>query len=86
MRDDLFRILSAMTERVRADAAVFGVDSDQYLAGVWTEIEKFSRRIGLPEDESGPPDDPTGDSEPAGKTPGPDAANAPNAPGHHARE
>jgi hypothetical protein len=71
MRDDLFRILSAMTERVRADAAVFEVDSDQYLAGVWTEIEKFSRRIGLPEDESGPPDDPTGDSEPAREAPGP---------------
>ena len=57
MRDDLFRILSAMTERVRADAAEFEVDADVYLAGVWTEVEKFGRRIGLPGgDDSSPPD------------------------------
>jgi len=55
MRDDLFRILGAMTERVRADAAEFEVDADDYLAGVWTDIEKFSRRIGLPSDDGEPP-------------------------------
>jgi hypothetical protein len=68
MRDDLFRILSAMTERVRADAAEFGVDSDEYLAAVWTEIEKFSRRIGLSEDDGGPTDDPP-DTGPAREEP-----------------
>src|SRR2546430_3644897 len=42
MRDDLFRLLRSMTERVRADAAAFGVDSDDYLARVWVDIESFS--------------------------------------------
>lgn len=55
MRDDLFRLLSGMTERVRADAAEFDVDSDQYLAGVWVDIEKFGSRIGLPVNEESPP-------------------------------
>jgi len=52
MRDDLFRILTAMTERVRADAAEFGVDADDYLARVWADVEASGRRIGLP-DEGG---------------------------------
>jgi hypothetical protein len=73
MRDDLFRILSAMTERVRADAAEFDVDSDEYLAAVWTDIEKVSRRIGLSEDDGGPTDDPadtgTAREEPSPRTP-----------------
>jgi len=47
MRDDLFRILRAMTERVRADAAAFEVDADEYLAWVWTDVEAFGKRIGL---------------------------------------
>jgi hypothetical protein len=55
MRDDLFRILAAMTERVRADAAEFEVDADAYLAGVWADVEKFGRRIGLSDDDGEPP-------------------------------
>ena len=47
MRDDLFRILQAMTERVRADAAAFEVDADEYLAWVWADVEAFGKRIGL---------------------------------------
>ena len=47
MRDDLFRILQAMTERVRADAAAFDIDADDYLGWVWTDVEGFGKRIGL---------------------------------------
>lgn len=70
MRDDLFRILSAMTERVRADAAQFEVDSDEYLAAVWADIEKFSRRIGLSEDDGGPAVGGDTDSGPPRQEPG----------------
>jgi hypothetical protein len=58
LRDDLFRILQAMTERVRADAAAFDVDADAYLGWVWTDVEGFGKRIGLlqpPTDDGGPP-------------------------------
>jgi hypothetical protein len=59
MKSDLFRILTAMTERVRSDAAEFDVDADVYLEGVGQEVEKFGRRIGLSSaDEPEPPDDP----------------------------
>jgi hypothetical protein len=54
MRDDLFRILQAMTERVRADAAEFEVDADEYLSWVWSDVEAFGKRIGLTGDGSGP--------------------------------
>ena len=59
MKGDLFRILTAMTERVRADAAEFDVDADAYLEGVGQEVEKFGRRIGLSAgDAAEPPDEP----------------------------
>ena len=51
MRDDLFRILQAMTERVRADAAAFDIDADEYLSWVWSDVEAFGKRIGLDGDE-----------------------------------
>jgi hypothetical protein len=57
MRDDLFRILQAMTERVRADAAEFEVNADDYLEWVWNDVEAFGKRIGLTSDGSGPPGD-----------------------------
>jgi hypothetical protein len=56
MRDDLFRILQGMTERVRADAAAFDVDADDYLGWVWADVEAFGKRIGL-FDRGGPPDE-----------------------------
>jgi hypothetical protein len=57
MRDDLFRILQAMTERVRADAAAFDVDADDFLGWVWSDIEVFGKRIGLTDGrgDEGPP-------------------------------
>ncbi len=56
MRDDLFRLLRSMTERVRFDAAEFGVDADEYLARVWADVETFGRRIGLAGGGGEPPD------------------------------
>ncbi|MBV9174017.1 MAG: ferritin-like domain-containing protein [Chloroflexi bacterium] len=47
MRDELFRTLQAMTERVRADAVALEVDADDYLAGVWADVEASAERIGL---------------------------------------
>jgi hypothetical protein len=58
MRDDLFRILQAMTERVRADAAAFDIDSDAYLGWVWNDVEAFGKRIGL-QDGPGQDDPPS---------------------------
>jgi hypothetical protein len=58
MRDDLFRILQAMTERVRGDAAAFGIDSDEYLGWVWSDVEAFGKRIGLQDRPSEPPPPP----------------------------
>jgi len=56
MRDDLFRILQPMTERVRADAAAFDVDADDYLGWVWADVEAFGKRIGLVDGDDGPPE------------------------------
>ena len=61
MRDDLYRLLQAMTERVRADGDVFGVDGDEYLGRVWADVETFGRRIGVVAEDDGEP--------PAGGTP-----------------
>jgi hypothetical protein len=58
MRDDLFRILQAMTERVRADAAAFDVDADDYLGWVWSDVEAFGKRIGLENGRTGQNDEP----------------------------
>jgi P-aminobenzoate N-oxygenase AurF len=58
MRDDLFRILQAMTERVRADAAAFDIDSDDYLGWVWSDVEAFGKRIGLLDRPQPPPPPP----------------------------
>jgi len=53
MRDDLFQILQAMTERVRSDAAAFDVDADDYLGWVWADVEAFGKRIGLVDSGNG---------------------------------
>jgi hypothetical protein len=54
-RDDLFRLLQSMTERVRADTETLGLDADSYLDNVWTDIEKFGHRIGLTASTDPPP-------------------------------
>jgi hypothetical protein len=56
MRDDLFRLLRSMTERVRADAALLGVDGDDYLERVWTDVEGFAARTGISSPPTAPPD------------------------------
>jgi hypothetical protein len=73
MRDDLFRLLEAMTERVRADAAVLEVDADDYLGCVRVEVDSFAARVGLT-DSTAPPAPP---SEPSVDAP---AVRAPTAP------
>jgi len=47
MRDELFRTLRAMTERVRADAVALELDADTYLARVWADVAASAERIGL---------------------------------------
>jgi hypothetical protein len=47
MRDDLFRMLESMTDRVRSDIACFDVEPEDFLDGVWSDIAAVSKRIGL---------------------------------------
>ncbi len=58
MRDDLFRLLRSMTERVRADAAILDVDADDYLGRVWADVESFAIRTGLTGSADSPPPPP----------------------------
>jgi hypothetical protein len=74
MRDELFRLLASMTERVRADADAFGVDADDYLERVWADVETFGRRIGV---DGGEPPAP-GDAPPAGDAAAPPDPTAPD--------
>jgi hypothetical protein len=55
MRDDLLRLLESMTERVRADALAFGVEIEDFLEGVSTELDGVARRVGLVGRSGGPP-------------------------------
>ena len=59
MRDDLFRMLERMTDRVRSDIEAFDVNADDFLGGVWTDIDTVGKRIGFERrdrpDDSGPP-------------------------------
>jgi para-aminobenzoate N-oxygenase AurF len=55
MRDELLRLLESMTRKVRDDALAFGVEIDDFLAGVATEIDGVSRRVGLVTARGGPP-------------------------------
>jgi hypothetical protein len=57
MRDDLFRLLETMTERVRADVEAFDVEVEDFLGGVWTDIETVTKRIGLVNGHHRPPPD-----------------------------
>jgi hypothetical protein len=47
MRDDLFRMLESMTERVRADVAAFDIEVEDFLGGVWMDIDSVGKRVGL---------------------------------------
>jgi hypothetical protein len=55
MRDDLFRLLQTMTERVRSDAATLEVDADDYLGRVWADVETFAMRTGITGSDLPPP-------------------------------
>ena len=55
MRDDLLEMLASMTERVRADAAAFDVEIEDFLDAIHADLEAVVRRIGLNgRDGSGP--------------------------------
>ena len=47
MRDDLLRMLQSMSERVRADALELEADVDDFLDGVWLDLDAVAGRIGL---------------------------------------
>jgi len=53
MRDELYRIMQAMNDRLRADCEAVGFDGDAFLVRLWGELETFSARIGL--SGGGPP-------------------------------
>jgi hypothetical protein len=55
MRDELYRIMQAMNDRLRADCEALNFDGDAFLGRRWAELEYFSRRIGLT--NGGPPAD-----------------------------
>jgi hypothetical protein len=55
MRDELFRLLESMTDRVRADACAFDVDIADFLQGVQEDLESVSKRVGLVDRIGGPP-------------------------------
>jgi hypothetical protein len=47
MRDELLRLLASMSERVRADAAAFEVDVDDFVGGISTDVTAAAQRVGL---------------------------------------
>jgi hypothetical protein len=55
LRDDLYRLLESMMDRVRGDTAAFDVDGDEYLGNVWNDVDGFARRIGLVDEKAAPP-------------------------------
>ncbi len=70
MRDELFRIMHAMEDRLRADCDALNFDGTGFLNRLWGELEYFSNRIGLtgglPPGEApsaGPPSGPEGPEE-----------------------
>lgn len=56
MRDELYRIMHAMNDRLRADCEALAFDGDAFLARLWDDIEYFTRRIGLTDGTPPPPD------------------------------
>ncbi len=55
MRDDLLRLLESMTQKVREDALAFGVETEDWMTGVATELEAIAGRVGLLERNGRPP-------------------------------
>ncbi len=47
MRDDLLRLLSSMTARVREDALAFDVEVEDWVDAISDEIEGVAKRVGL---------------------------------------
>jgi hypothetical protein len=75
MRDELFRIMRAMEDRLRADCEALNFDGNGFLDRLWGELEYFSKRIGLT--DGGPPDDRPGESPSGGPGEEPRAPEAP---------
>lgn len=71
MRDELFRIMHAMEDRLRADCDALGFDGNGFLARLWGELEYFSKRIGLT--NGGPPGDRPDDAPPGPQQDEPEA-------------
>lgn len=77
MRDELYRIMRAMYDRLRADCDAVGLDGDALLVRLWGEIDAFGGRIGL--SGGGPPDEPPPDR-PRGRAAEQDADERPEGP------
>jgi hypothetical protein len=57
MRDDLYRLIGTLINRLRADCYLLGFDGDLALARLWAELDAIGKRIGLADD--GGSNDPT---------------------------
>ncbi len=75
MRDELFRIMRAMEDRLRADCEALNFDGNAFLTRLWSELEYFSRRIGLT--DGGPPAERPGQTPAGGPGEEPEAPEAP---------
>ena len=47
MRDDLYRLIGTLVDRLRADCDALGFDGNLALTRLWTELEAIGQRIGL---------------------------------------
>ncbi len=64
LRDELFRIMHAMEDRLRPDCAALNFDGNAFLDRLWAELEYFSKRIGI---TNGGPPGARPDEEPPGR-------------------
>ena len=50
MRDDLYRLIEVLIDRLRADCDALGFDGRRALTRLWVELDSIVRRVGLADD------------------------------------